>query len=630
MKLTRKQKRTALRVLAASLLLACALVANRLFAPHTLISLVLFAAPYLVIGYDVLFKAGRNVVRGQVFDEQLLMTVATIGAFAIGEYVEACAVMLFYQVGELFQSIAVGKSRRSIAQLMSIKPESATVERDGTLCTVAPEEVAVGEIVAVRPGERVPLDGVIAEGSTSLDLSSLTGESTPVDADVGQPIPSGAINLTGLIRVQVTCRYEGSAVARILALVEEAVERKARTESFITRFARYYTPLVCIAALLLCVLPPLLGLGSFSRWLHRALVFLVVSCPCALVISVPLSFFGGIGGAARKGILIKGAEYIEALARTDVFVMDKTGTLTTGEFSITKAIPIACATEEELLRLVAACESGSTHPIAASIVATYARLYPDNAVAHAEELEELAGRGVRATVDGRKIYVGGDAMRQSLAPTLVPDGRDGTVVYVFEETDGIVHLGSIILADTPKKTASEAMSRLRTSGIKHTVMLTGDRETAACSIAAQIGIGEYRSELLPQDKVHELEELLKSAHGKGRCVAYVGDGINDAPVLARADVGIAMGALGTDAAIEAADVVIMDDELLRLPLAVRCARRTMRIVRQNIVFALSVKAVILLLGALGIAGMWIAVFGDVGVMVIAILNATRALSVPEK
>lgn len=630
--MTRKQKKVLLRIILCGVTLIGATVADGMLKPEWYVSLALFAVPYLIIGYDVLCKALINILRGNVLDEQFLMAVATVGAFAIQENVEASAVMLFYQVGELFQSIAVGKSRRSIAELMSIRPDCATVEADGKETVLSPEEVAVGQIIVVRPGERIALDGVITEGHTIIDTSSLTGESLPLERTEGQTVLAGSINVEGVIRVRVTGAYETSTVAKILELVESATDKKAKTEGFITSFARFYTPVVCISALLLAVLPPLLGFGAFSEWVRRALVFLVVSCPCALVVSVPLSFFGGIGGASRRGILIKGAEYVETLARTDIFVLDKTGTLTTGSFGVDSVSTADNVTEEELLRIAALCEAHSSHPLAVSIVADYQKRYGSPGKASAENVRELAGSGVCATVDGRRYFVGNanlmkDVLKDKFTGAEAAQGSGTDVFVAVSDGIGSGLLGRITLKDTVKKGAKSAIKELRAVGIKKTVMLTGDREAVASELASGLGLDEYRSRLLPSDKVTALEELMMNMPSSRSRIAFVGDGINDAPVLARADVGIAMGALGSDAAIEAADVVIMDDDPLKLALAKRIASKTISIVWQNIIFALTVKAAILLLGALGVAGLGIAIFGDVGVLVIAILNSMRTLSI---
>lgn len=624
----RKHKRALTEILtAAALFIVCAVVTRLGVLPEARwLELGLFLVPYLVIGWRVLWKAARNIVRGQVFDENFLMSLATVGALIVGEYPEAVFVMLFYRVGELFEELAVGKSRASIAALMEIRPDCAHVERDGEIVTVDPSEVEVGEIISVQPGERIPLDGEIMEGTTTLDTSALTGESLPREAVAGDAVISGCINLTGLIHVRVSKSYGESTVSKILELVENAGAHKSRSEQFITRFAKYYTPVVVISAVLLAVLPPLfLGLSDpyvWSEWVYRALSFLVISCPCALVISVPLSFFGGIGGASRCGILVKGSCYLEALARCETVVFDKTGTLTEGRFSVAATRPAEGFSEEELLYFAACAERYSTHPIARALVAAC----PDIAEAH--DIEEVAGYGVRATItDGegspRRVAVGNSMLMEREGAVWTSHSDTGTTVYLA--IDGIF-AGSITVADTVKPDSAEAIAALRTCGVKRTVMLTGDAEAVAAAVATDLGLDEYHAALLPADKVERVETLLADPDRRGKLV-FVGDGINDAPVLARADVGIAMGGMGSDAAIEAADVVLMDDRVSNLPRAMSIARRTLRIVKQNIIFALGVKAVILILGALGFAGLWAAVFADVGVAVIAILNAMRALKV---
>ena len=609
--MTRKQKKTLIRIIAAAVLLAAA----ALLPVEGLWKALAFALPYLVIGYDVLWSALRNIGHGQVFDEKFLMAVATLGAFAIAEYPEAAAVMLFYQIGELFQSIAVGRSRKSIAALMDIRPDSATVLRDGAEEDVDPEEVALGETIVIRPGERIPLDGIVLEGSGSVDTAALTGESMPADVNVGDRVISGSINLTGLLKVRTDSIYAESTVARILELVENSAEKKARVESFITRFARWYTPVVVIGALVLALVPPLF-VGNWGEWIERALIFLVVSCPCALVVSVPLSFFGGIGGAARQGILIKGANELETLSKVDTVCFDKTGTLTQGRFAVEAVHPREIS-PEELLDIAAAAESYSSHPVAQSILQAHAG---DIDKSRLGEIEELAGRGIRAVVDGETYYVGNAGLMEQVQADYHDCHLLGTVIHIAR---GSEYLGHIVINDQLKDDAAAAIGALRDLGVRETVMLSGDKAAVAGHVAQQLGIDRCLPELLPAQKVEQVEALLDA----GRKLAYVGDGINDAPVLMRADVGIAMGALGSDAAIESADIVLMDDKPSRLPLAVRIARKTMRIVRENIVFALGVKLVILALGALGLANMWFAVFGDVGVLILAILNALRCMTV---
>ena len=622
----RKHKRSLAEIVIAALLFILCAVVTRvgIFPDWAWLPLILYLAPYLVIGWRVLRKAARNILRGQVFDENFLMTLATVGALIVGEYPEAVFVMLFYRVGELFEELAVGKSRASIAALMEIRPDCTHVEREGETVTVDPAEVAVGEVIAIHPGERVPLDGMVLEGTTTLDTAALTGESLPREAESGDTVISGCVNLTGLIRVRVTKSYGESTVSKILELVENAGEHKSRSEQFITRFARYYTPVVVLAAVLLAVVPPLLvGMTDptvWSEWIYRALSFLVISCPCALVISVPLSFFGGIGGASKRGILVKGSCYLEALAACDTVVFDKTGTLTEGRFSVTAIHPAEGMTEYELLCLAAGAEQYSSHPIARALTAAC----PD--VTEAHNVEELAGHGVRATVTDRegqphRVAVGNPKLMDSEGAAWISHNDTGTTVMVA--ADG-VFMGSITVADTVKPDSAEAVAALRKCGVERTVMLTGDSEATASIVARDLGLDEYHAALLPADKVERVEALLADPARKGK-LAFVGDGINDAPVLARADIGIAMGGMGSDAAIEAADVVLMDDRMTGLPRAISLARRTLCIVKQNIVFALGVKAVILVLGALGYAGLWAAVFADVGVAVIAILNAMRAM-----
>ena len=625
--LNAKERRMLLRIGAAAVLLV---LAWRL--PPVGPAFLLYLLPYAVIGWDVLYDAGRNIVRGQVFDENFLMALATIGAFFTGKYAEAVFVMLFYQVGELFQDYAVGKSRRSIAALMDIRPDVANLAGpDGTVTAVDPEDVAVGDTIVVKPGERVPLDGLVLEGRSTLDTAALTGESAPREIQPGDTVLSGCINQRGLLRLRVTKPFSESTVARILDLVENASEKKSRSEQFITRFARYYTPCVVLAALALFAVPSLLLLlpappaflaGTvWSQWLHRALVFLVISCPCALVISVPLSFFGGIGGASRCGILVKGSNYLEALAHADTVVFDKTGTLTRGIFAVTAVHPAQGISEAQLLEYAALTEQWSDHPISQSLrAACPAALDP----ARVTEVEEIAGHGVTARVDGHTVAVGNSRLMERMGVNALPCELPGTLVHVT--VDGF-YAGHIVISDLPKDDARAAIASLRTQGVRRIVMLTGDTDAVAAHTAAQLGVDEYRAELLPGDKVEATEALLAEAAGK---LAFVGDGINDAPVLSRADVGIAMGAMGADAAIEAADIVLMDDHPSKIAVAISIARRTMTIVRQNIIFALGVKALVLLLGALGYAGMWAAVFADVGVAVIAILNAMRALQVPKQ
>ncbi len=611
--MSKRQKKTLLRILISAVLLILA----ALLPLDGWARAVVFLVPYAVIGWDVLWAALRNIAHGQVFDEHFLMAIATVGAFATGEYPEAVFVMLFYQVGELFQSYAVGKSRRNISALMDIRPDCASLERDGTVVEVDPEEVSVGDVIVVRPGEKIPLDGTVLEGVSSLDTAALTGESLPRDVAAGDDVISGCVNQSGLLRVRVTKPYGESTVAKILDLVENAGSRKAKAERFITKFARYYTPAVVVGAVLLAILPPLLGGGSWEKWFHQALVFLVVSCPCALVISVPLSFFGGIGGASRAGILVKGGSYLEVLAKTEVVVFDKTGTLTRGVFRVTSVHPQGCS-EAELLELAALAESWSDHPISHSIREAWGK---DLDLSRVTDAREQSGRGVEVKVDGKTVCAGNDKLMNERGVSFLPAQEAGTVVHLSQEGE---YRGCIVISDEVKPDAAQAISDLKAQGVRKTVMLTGDARAVGEAVAARLGLDEVHTQLLPAGKVERVEALLKQTSPNG-ALAFVGDGINDAPVLSRADVGIAMGALGSDAAIEAADVVLMDDKPSKLAAAIAIARRTLGIVRQNIVFALGVKAVVLILGAVGIATMWLAVFADVGVSVIAILNAMRAL-----
>ena len=611
--MSKKQKKTLVRIILSAVLL----VAAALIPVDGIVKLVLFLIPYAVIGWDVLWKAIRNIAHGQVFDENFLMAIATVGAFALGEYPEGVAVMLFYQVGELFQSYAVGRSRQSIAALMDIRPDYANIEQDGKLVQVDPEDVAVGDTIVIKAGEKIPLDGVVLEGSSAVDTAALTGESLPRDVNPGDDVVSGCINQSGLLKVRVTKVFGESTVAKILDLVENSSSKKARAENFITRFARYYTPVVVIGAVLLAVLPPLLFGGDWSDWLQRALIFLVISCPCALVISVPLSFFGGIGGASKQGILVKGSNYLEALAKTETVVFDKTGTLTKGTFQVTAVHPDRIS-EGELLELAAMAESYSEHPISRSLREAYQKPVDASRVT---DVEEISGHGVRAKVDGHDVYAGNGKWMDRIGASWRNCHRTGTVVHVAVDGE---YAGHIVISDAVKPDAAAAIEALKREGVKKTVMLTGDVKAVGEAVAREIGIDEVHAELLPGDKVDQVERLLKNTSGKGK-LAFVGDGINDAPVLSRADIGIAMGGLGSDAAIEAADIVLMDDKPSKLAVAVRISRKTLRIVRQNIVFALGIKLLFLTLGAFGMANMWEAVFADVGVSVLAILNASRAL-----
>ena len=617
--MSKKQKKGLVRIGAGAVLL----VAAYLLPVEGWASLVAFLVPYAVVGWDVLWKAVRNILHGQVFDENFLMALATIGAFATGEYSEGVAVMLFYQVGEWFQRYAVGRSRRSIAALMDIRPDHANlVGPDGTARQVDPDEVQVGDVILVKPGERVPLDGTVLEGNSMLDTAALTGESVPRRTAEGDTVISGCINGSGLLRVRVEKPYGESTVAKILDLVENAGEKKAKAENFITKFARWYTPAVVIAALALAVLPPMVLGGGWADWVRRALIFLVISCPCALVISVPLSFFGGIGGASKRGILVKGGAYMEVLANARTVVFDKTGTLTKGVFSVTAVHPHEID-KTHLVELAALAESYSTHPIAVSLRAAYGKT-PD--AARVAGYEELSGRGVRARVDGHTVCVGNGRLMDEAGAQWHECHLTGTVAHVA--VDGS-YAGHIVIPDEVKPDAAAAIAALKEAGVKKTVMLTGDAREVGEAVAKQLGIDEAYTQLLPADKVEHMERLL-ARQPKGEALAFVGDGVNDAPVLARADVGIAMGGIGSDAAIEAADVVLMDDKPSKLAEAVRISRRTLRIVHQNIAFALVVKALVLALGALGMATMWEAVFADVGVMVLAILNAMRALKAPQE
>lgn len=619
--MTKKQKKTRKRILTALGLFLALELAEHL-APDALPGLawpVLYLIPYGIIGWDVLWRAIRNIKNGQVFDENFLMSVATVGAFGCGEYPEAVAVMLFYQVGELFQSVAVDRSRKSISALMDIRPDYANMERNGELVQVDPEEVSVGDVIVVKAGERVPLDGTVLEGTSSLDTAALTGESLPRDVQAGDEVVSGCVNLTGVLHVKVNKPFGESTVAKILDLVENSSSKKAKAENFITKFARYYTPAVVFAALALAALPPLLGMGPWLMWVQRALNFLVVSCPCALVISIPLSFFGGIGGASKQGILVKGGNYLEALAQAGIVVFDKTGTLTKGSFEVTAVHPQQVS-EQELLELAALAERFSDHPISRSIQAACQSAPDPNRVTDAKE---IAGHGVRAVVDGKTVLAGNQKlMDQFHIPFEDACHHVGTIIHVA--VDG-VYMGHIVISDQVKEGAKETLRDLKAAGVRKTVMLTGDSQAVGQAVARQLGLDEVHAELLPGDKVDQVERLLQSKGPKEQLV-FVGDGINDAPVLSRADIGVAMGAMGSDAAIEAADIVLMDDDLKKLPVAVRIARKTLRIVRENIVFALAVKFLVLILSAVGVANMWWAVFADVGVSVIAILNSMRMLN----
>lgn len=610
--MSRRQKKELYRIIASALLFAAGLL-----IPQPIVQMALYLAAYLLVGFGVLKEAAEGIGHGQLFDENFLMSIATLGAVVIGEYAEAVAVMLLYQVGEWFQQVAVGKSRASIAGLMDIRPETAEVERDGQTVTVDPEEVVVGDILIVRAGDRIPVDGVVVDGSSSLDTAALTGESVPRDVTVGDNVISGCINQSGLLRIRATRMYTDSTVARILELVENASDKKSRTESFITRFARIYTPAVCGAALLLFLLPPLFFGGAWRDWGLRALSFLVVSCPCALVISVPLTFFGGIGGASRAGVLVKGSNDLEALAKADVMVFDKTGTLTRGSFHVTVVHPDHVS-EGELLRMAATVESRSAHPISRSIVSGFQGVVDASVLS---DVQEIPGQGITALWDGHTIAVGNEKLMAAQGASLPHCPHTGTVVHVAQDD---TYLGHIVIEDEIKPGAEEAIAALHREGVTQTVMLTGDSQSVAESVAQRLGMDEFHAQLLPAQKVEHVERLMQSRSGKGT-LAFVGDGINDAPVLTRADVGVAMGALGSDAAVEAADVVLMDDDPRKLATAMRISRRTLSIARQNIVFSLVIKLAVLVLVAVGVANMWWAVFADVGVCVLAVLNAMRAL-----
>lgn len=623
--MNRKQRIMLGRIIASAVMM----VILAMVPTAALVRLALYFLVYMLIGYDILIKAAGGIVRGQVFDECFLMAVATVGAFALaiydrsGDYTEAIAVMLFYQTGELFQSYAVGKSRRSITQLMDIRPDYANVDKDGVLVKVDPDEIQPGTVIVVQPGEKVPIDGVVVKGSSSLNTVALTGESLPRDIAEGDEIVSGAVNMTGVLEVRTTKAFGESTASKILDLVENASSRKSRSEAFISRFARIYTPAVCLSALALAVLPPVVNMilgnvAGWASWIYRALTFLVISCPCALVISIPLSFFAGLGGASRAGVLIKGSNYLEALSKTDTVVFDKTGTLTQGVFEV-NAVHHNRRAQEELIEAAALAESASSHPISRSLIAAYGRRPDRNRV---KNIEEISGNGVIAEVDGHFVACGNEKLMKRIGVECIACHLPGTIIHVAIDGE---YEGHIVISDVIKPAASKAIEDLHRCGVDRTVMLTGDSEAVAASVSKELGIREHYSSLLPADKVEKLEQIMQE-RTKGK-VAFVGDGINDAPVLSRADIGIAMGALGSDAAIEAADVVLMDDDPVKIAKAVRIARKCMRIVYENIVFAIGIKLVCLLLGALGIADMWLAIFADVGVMVLAVLNAIRAMSV---
>ena len=619
--MTKKQKKMLYRIIVTFLLFAVLMVCEHtggMDGWNKIVLFVIYLVPYLVIGYDIVYKAARNISHGQVFDENFLMMIATFGAFGVGEYSEAVAVMLFYQVGELFQGYAVGKSRQSISDMMDICPEYANIEEDGVLKQVDPDDVEVGSIIVVKPGERIPLDGIVVEGESLIDTAALTGESVPRSAKAGDEIISGCVNGSGTLKVKTTKEFDDSTVAKILELVENASSKKAKVENFITRFAKYYTPVVTISAVILAILPPLILGGGWAEWIQRACIFLVISCPCALVISVPLGFFGGIGAASKIGVLVKGSNYLEAVAEMTTIVFDKTGTLTKGEFKVTDVIT-ENGSKEELIELAALGEGYSNHPIANSIREAYGKELDLNRVTNTEE---IAGHGIKAVIDGKTVLLGNEKLMKSESIFYTSCKSMGTVVYVA--CNGVFE-GAVVISDTIKDGAKEAIRDMKQVGVRHTVMLTGDRREAAETVAQTLGIDEVHAELLPGGKVEQVEALLKAEKQK-ECLAFVGDGINDAPVLTRADIGIAMGSMGSDAAIEAADIVLMDDDVTKIASVVRIARKTLRIVKQNIVFALAIKALVLILGALGMANMWEAVFADVGVSVIAILNSMRTLN----
>lgn len=619
--MTKKQKKMLYRIIVTFLLFTVLMVCEHtggMDGWNKIVLFVIYLVPYLVIGYDIVYKAARNISHGQVFDENFLMMIATFGAFGVGEYSEAVAVMLFYQVGELFQGYAVGKSRQSISDMMDICPEYANIEEDGVLKQVDPDDVEVGSIIVVKPGERIPLDGIVVEGESLIDTAALTGESVPRSAKAGDEIISGCVNGSGTLKVKTTKEFDDSTVAKILELVENASSKKAKVENFITRFAKYYTPVVTISAVILAILPPLILGGGWAEWIQRACIFLVISCPCALVISVPLGFFGGIGAASKIGVLVKGSNYLEAVAEMTTIVFDKTGTLTKGEFKVTDVIT-ENGSKEELIELAALGEGYSNHPIANSIREAYGKELDLNRVTNTEE---IAGHGIKAVIDGKTVLLGNEKLMKSESIFYTSCKSMGTVVYVA--CNGVFE-GAVVISDTIKDGAKEAIRDMKQVGVRHTVMLTGDRREAAETVAQTLGIDEVHAELLPGGKVEQVEALLKAEKQKER-LAFVGDGINDAPVLTRADIGIAMGSMGSDAAIEAADIVLMDDDVTKIASVVRIARKTLRIVKQNIVFALAIKALVLILGALGMANMWEAVFADVGVSVIAILNSMRTLN----
>ena len=619
--MTKKQKTVLYRIIAAAIIYIPLFVLEHMgkleFQTPWPVKFLLFLVPYAIIGWDIIYKAIRNICHGQVFDENFLMCIATFGALGVGEYSEAVAVMLFYQVGELFQSYAVGKSRQSISEMMDICPEYANIEQEGQLAQVDPDDVGIGDVIVIKAGERIPLDGIVLSGNSFIDTSALTGESVPREVREGSEIISGCVNGSGLLKVQVTKEFDDSTVSKILELVENASSKKAKVENFITRFAKYYTPVVVCAAVLLAILPTLLFGQPFTEWLKRACIFLVISCPCALVISVPLGFFGGIGAASRQGVLVKGSTYLEILSEMKTIVFDKTGTLTRGEFAVNKVI-VNEGNESEILELAALAEGYSDHPIAGALRAA---CQEELSMERVKDSEEIPGHGIRSVIDGEIVYAGNAKLMEREGIWYEPCDEAGTVVYVAKQN---LFLGAIVIADTVKPEAKRAIRQLKNSGVRKTVMLTGDRREVGEAVAAELGIDQVYTELLPGDKVEKVEGLLAELGEKER-LGFVGDGINDAPVLGRADIGIAMGSMGSDAAIEAADIVLMDDDIMKIPSVIRIAGQTMKIVKQNIVFALTVKALVLFLGALGMANMWEAVFADVGVSVIAILNSMRTL-----
>lgn len=621
--MTKKQKKVLYRIIISLVLLIAVSIIDTLVELPLIVQVILYLIPYFIIGYDILRKAGKGILNRQVFDENFLMAVATVGAILLGDFREGSAVMLFYQIGELFQSFAVGKSRKNITALMDIRPDYANIIVDGKLEQVDPDDVEIGTEIVVNPGEKVPIDGVITEGNTTLNTSALTGESVPRNAKCGEEVISGCINLTGTITLKTTKEFGDSTVSKILDLVENSSMKKSRSENFITKFAKYYTPAVCYSALALAILPPLISLlmgisPAWQQWIVRALTFLVISCPCALVISIPLSFFGGIGCASTNGILVKGSNYLEALADTKYIVFDKTGTLTKGVFEVSGIYPEQGTSKEQLIEYAAYAESGSSHPISVSLKKAYGK---EMSLERVYDIEEIAGHGVKAVVDGKTVYAGNLRLMNKMGISVSREYDEGTMVYVAVDNN---YAGCITISDVIKETSKDAISGLKKHGIKQTVMLTGDAKKTAEKVAKEIGMDKVCSELLPADKVNEVEKLLAQKNAKEK-LAFVGDGINDAPVLSRADIGIAMGALGSDAAIEAADIVLMDDDPAKISLAMTISLKTLKIVKENIVFALAIKAICLILGALGIAGMWLAIFADVGVMVLAVLNATRAL-----